>query len=423
MREETASREAPGTEGAKAFGGFIGPRTLIEQVRIAEPFLFDGSHPLSARIPDTRADALAEHGLHPLGWWSILRQANRLEAAEDPSPRARTDYFALCLAAHFASVASYVPTDVDAKIRRALWFEEQPEDEMARKCALALYLKDWDVRGVSARILDVDGIGPVSGHDGERLSVLAGGMLGLLERGDATAAARFGAEIDAELEREARAFEAVESEPGHEIDLLRLAWILTHNAGDVMQGLSAKGVRLVGERPVGERERTRFADLARERFERYGGAFGRAAVLYRAILAPEGHRNYPLRATKLLRAHPDLLLPLGPCLDDWGARLATWPAWTTAQRAEVLTAILEGCRKVPGQESYFRALAGFDEAHPGGLASRELHAHLASAARRSLADPEILKKARVPRASFERSLAKRARSVLAGGTSSGPHPR
>jgi hypothetical protein len=411
MREETGSREAPIAEGRQAFGGFIGPRTLLEQVRIAAPFLFDGSHPLSKEDPGTQGERLLDHGFHPVGWWSILRHADRLQAAEDPSARARTDYFALCLAAHFASVASYVPTDVDAKIRHALWFEDQPEEEMVRRCDLALFLKEWDVRGVSARILDVEGLGPVSGHDGERLSVLCGGMLGLLERGDSKAAARFEVEIDAELEREAAAFAEVERElgrePGRELDLLRLAWILTHNAGDVMQGLAAKGARRVGER-----EKARFADLARERFERYGGAFGRAAALYRAILAPEGHRNYPLRATKLLRAHPDLLLPLGPCLDEWGARLATWPAWSTAQRAEVLSAILEGCRKVPGQESYFRALAGFDAAHPGGLASRDLAGHLGSAARRSLADPELLKKARVPRASFERSLAKRTRSTL-----------
>jgi hypothetical protein len=360
-------------------------------------------------LPETRGARLADHGFHPLGWWSILRHADRLEGAEAPTDAARTDYFALCLAAHFASVASYVPTDVDAKIRHALWFEDQPDEERARKCELAIFLKQWDVHGVSARILDVAGIGPVSGHDGERLSVLCGAMLGLLHRGDEAGAARFESEIDAELDREARAFESIQGEAGRELDLLRLAWILTHNAGDVMQAFAPEGARRVGER-----EKARFADLARERFERYGGAFGRAAALYRGILAPEGHRNYPLRATKLLRAHADLLLPLGPCFDAWGARLATWPAWTLAQRAEVLSAIVEGCRKVPGQESYFRALSGFDAAHPGGLASRDLAGHLASAARRGLADPELRRKVAVPRASFERSLAKRARTILAG---------
>jgi hypothetical protein len=414
-----ATRASAGTlsrgmvEGAKAFGGFIGPRTLVEQVRIGAPYLFDGTHPASARAPEARGDSLFERAFHPLGWWSVLRGGGLLEADPAPTSAARTEYFALCLAAHFASVASYVPTDVDAKIRHALWFDD-PVEELRRRRDLALALAHWDVRGVSARIVDVEELGPVSGHDGERLSVLCGGMLGLLRAGDADGAGELERAIDFELDREARAFAAVESEPGREIDLLRLAWILTHNAGDVVQGLSAKGGR-----GLGEREKQRFTDLARERFDRYGGAFARAAALYRAILAPEGHRNYPLRVTKLLRAHPDLLLPLGPCLDAFGARLATWPAWTAKERAEVVAALVEGCRKVPGQESYYRALAGFGAAHAGGLESREIAAHFASAARRGLADPELRRKVAIPRASFERSLAKRARAVLAAAVANG----
>ncbi len=388
-------------EGRGAFGGFIGPRTLVEQVRIAAPFLFDGTHPLSGAVLQTEGERLLDHGFHALGWWSILRHAGILQAEVEPSPRARSDYFALCLAAHFASVASYVPTDVDAKIRRALWFEPQPDDERERRCALALHLSNWDVRGVSARIEHVDGFGAVSGHDGERLSVLCGGMLALLEAGDVATAARFEAEIDAELDREARAFEAVERAEGDELALLRLAWILTHNAGDVGQG------------PAAATEGHRFGDLARTGLDRYGGAFGRAAALYRVLLAPEGHRNYPLRATKLLRAHPDLLLPLAPCLDAWGARVATWPAWSTAQRAEVVAAIVEGCRKVAGQASYFRALAGFDAAHAGGLDARALDAHWTSSVRKALRSPELRAKTGVNRASFERSLKKRVRSILA----------
>jgi len=408
MRDE-AIEGSP--EGRGAFGGFIGPRTLVEQVRIAAPFLFDGTHPLSATVPETHGERLLDHAFHPLGWWSILRHADLVQAETEPSPAARSDYFALCLAAHFASVASYVPTDVDAKIRRALWFEPQPDDERARKCALALHLSEWDVRGVSARIQVVDGFGPVSGHDGERLSVLCGGMLASRDAGDLATAARFETQIDAELDREARAFEAVEREGGRELELLRLAWILTHNAGDVGQGLAAAAAG------------HRFGDLARNGLERYGGAFGRAAALYRAILAPEGHRNYPLRATKLLRAHPDLLLPLGPCLDDWGSRLATWSAWSTAQRAEVVSAIVEGCRKVEGQESYFRALAGFDAAHPAALASRELDAHWTSSIRKALRSPELRAKVGVPRVSFERSLAKRVRSILSPARAAGTRDR
>src|SRR5262245_33967674 len=116
-------------EGRGAFGGFVGPRTLVGLVRNAAPFLFDGSHPESARLPRTSGARLSEHAFHPLGWWSVLVNADLLSARADPSPAERTDYLALCLAAHFASVATYVPTDVDTKIRHALWFEPTSDEE------------------------------------------------------------------------------------------------------------------------------------------------------------------------------------------------------------------------------------------------------------------------------------------------------
>lgn len=373
-------------------------------VEIASPYLFDGA----SELPESSGDRLHAHAFHPLGWWSILRHAELLSAEAKPTPEARTDYFALCLAAHFATVASYVPTDVDAKIRHALWFEAQPPPELAHMRELALFLKHWDVRPVSARIVDVDGVGSISGHDGERLAVLCGGLLAFVAAGDAESALTLEQEIDAELAREARAFHTVMAQKGRETDLLRLATILTHNAGDVMQGLSSRSGK-----SVGLDVKQRFSDLARERFERYDGAFGRAAALYRELLAPEGHRNYPLREVKFLRADPALLLPIGPFLDDWGALLARWPRWNAAQRADVVGALVDGSRKVKGQESYYRALAGFDSAHPGGIDARELAQHYTSSVRRELKNHELRRKVELPRASFEASFAKRARTCLA----------
>ena len=389
-----------------AFGGFVGPRTLVAQVRNCAPWLFDGTHPDSASVPETSGERLIEHGFHPLGWWSILRHADLLEATDEPAPRARTDYFALCLAVHCASVASYVPTDVDAKIRHALWFEPMPEEELERMRELALYHGAWEVRRISARVTEVEGVGPVSGHDGERLSVLCGGMMGMLAVGRAQDAARFEEAVDAELAREARAFEALAGARGREVEFLDLCTILTHNVGDVMQAIERKGTK-----GIGSAEKLRFSDLARERFERYGGAFGKAAAVYRELLAGEGHRHYPLREQKLLRTSHELLLPLGPFLDAWGEKLARWPRWGAKERAAVVGSLLDGCRKVQGQEGYYRALAGFERG-AGGLESRELDAHYGSAARRELKDAQLRKRIAVRRESFESSYGKRARALL-----------
>lgn len=398
---------APEKKGA--FGGFIGPRNLVDLVQSSAPWLFDGTHRQAASVPPRSSGRLSEQGAHPLGWWTILRAHGALEATPEPTPAQRTDYFALCLAAHFASVATYVPTDVDAKIRHAAWLSQTDGDELNRMRDLAFSTETWDMSGVSARIISVAGAGDVSGHDGERLSVLCGGWLAFQSTNDEVNAGALERSIDAELAREARAFDIVAREKGRELDLIRLATILTHNAGDVMQSLGSnagKGVSAAAKQ--------RFLDLARERFERYGGAFGRAAALYRELAASEGHRHYPLRELKTLRAHEDLLLPIGPFLDEWGGVLARFPRWSFADRAGVVAGIVEGCRKVAGQESYYRALCGFDRAHHNGLESRELAQHWSASTKKALADSRMRQKLALKRESFESSYRKRARQVLDG---------
>ena len=412
-------------EPAHAFGGFIGPRTLVGFVRTAAPYLFDGRHPRVAELPRVPDGGARLHTLafHPLGWWSILLHAERLAACERPGPADVTDYFALCLAAHWGSVASYVPTDVDAKIRDALWLDQTDPQELATMRALAGQLVRWDVRGFSARLVDADaaggeaGHGLHSGHDGERLAVLCGALGAHRARGEEATAVELEAGIEAELAREARAFAALRRAAGRArsgdtsagVAWLRLTAVLAHNAGDLNQGLAGRAGRKAGPAAT-----ARFGELLQRDPRRHGGAFAQAGIVYRALLAAEGHRNYPLREVRALREQADLLLPLGPCLDAWGAALALRPGWTAATRAEVVEALVAGCRKVPGQAGYYRALAGLDAALPGGLASPSLAEHCSAATRRGLKDAELRRRVAVPRISFESGLVSGARRLLDG---------
>lgn len=262
------------------------------------------------------------------------------------------------------------------------------------------------------------GSGTLSGHDGERLSVWVGALLSSFHFGWLDAAREFEELVADEVAREARIFDVLARRRGCELDVLRAAVALTHNAGDLNQALALsdapknalKGPRGAGAE--GARVRERFGELAKHDPARFGGAFTRAARLYRELLAAEGHRHYPLRQAKCLRAHPDLLLPIGPLLDAWGERLARWPRWTDAQRAEVVGALLDGCRRVEGQIGYYRALAAFERELPGGLA--RLAPLLRASQRRELKDATLRQRLAVTRGSFEGSLAKRARSLLDG---------
>lgn len=394
-------------EARGAFGGFIGPRTLLGLVQQTAPWLFSGPHAADAPPADP-ALPLVEQGAGPLGWWRILGAAARLEPRSHPAPEERSDYFALCLAAHFASAATYVPTDVDSKIRRALWLEAVGTGELPRMRALAFASAGWDLGLVSARQVAVERIGIVSGHDGERLSVLCGGLVAAHKAGDAAGAEELETAVDAELSREARAFGALANTRGRELDLLRVASILTHNAGDVMQGLDT-----AGHGPEAAPLLERFGDLARDRSRRYGGAFARAAALYRALLAREGHRNYPLRKPHALRRAPELLLPIAPFFDAWGETLARSLLLSSAERAEVIEALVQGCEKLGPQQAYYRALAGFAGRFPRGLEAPELQEHQAASTRRLLRGSELRQRVAVARASFESSYAKRARDTLA----------
>ena len=189
--------------------------------------------------------------------------------------------------------------------------------------------------------------------------------------------------------------------PGCELDTLRLAASITHNLGDLDQGISF----WEGRSASGVAESiSRFHRIAHENKTAYGGAFLRPTDLYKKVLATEGHRHYPLRAVKPLRQSPELLLPLGPYLDEWGGLIATFPGLSPADRAEVLDALVRGCRKIPGQQGYYRALAGFADR---SLKAFEEAANLMpSSSRKDLRSPEMRRLMAVPRASFESRLKK-----------------
>ncbi len=376
------------------FSGMIGPANLVSLVRNTAPWLFSGAIPA-----ETAAAALVGE---PRGWITILRLAE--QPGWTPS---RDEYFILCLACHHATVATYIPTDVDAKIRGVLWNQGMNAASLQTRTQAAFAARTWDIAGISARAVTLDGKRPVSGHDGEYLAVLTGALAAHERRGDAAAAAEVSAVIDGELEREADIFTAAAARTGRELDVLRLATVLTHNAGDLDQGISfwdEDDARLAPHR-------ARLHRLAHENAAPYRGVFQTAARLYREAMASEGHRNYPLRGVKALRSSPDLLLPIAPFLETWGGTIATHPSLAIEERAEIAAALLSGCRKIAGQVGYFRALAGLVERLSGPL--DQLIKHLPGALKSGFKDPEVRRHLALKESSFASSMAKKAASLLA----------
>jgi len=399
----------------------ISVETLRAQVRTTVPFLFPAAPPEPLPAPDAGDDddgddaggsphrppppaaaglppdvdtqspaALTALAADPHGYVAIVRSA---------APVTGEAYFALCCASHHATVASYVPTDVDSKIRGALWRTALAPALRSARIAFVLQARHWATAGISMRVV---GTGPdaVSGHHGEWLSVLLAALGHCVVAQDAPHAEVLSAAVEEEVWREARIFAGLRQAAGAETVCQGLAAILTHNAGDLDQAISYWPTHAALQ-PY----RLRFARLAHDNATAFDGVFQHAARIYKATLAPEGHRNYPLRAVKALRAHPDLLLPISPFLDRWGGVIATHPSLTETDRLEVVSALLEGCDKIPGQRGYYRALSGLRERWPGTAA--KLLRRLSPGQRRGFEQLEMQRQLAVPQAAFEDQMRKR----------------
>jgi len=396
-----------GKDGEAKFGEGIGPANLLTLVRHTAPWLWQRAFDALVPTGTTPGARLADLASGANGWLAVVRAGDRLAATPRPTADERVDYFALCLACHHATVATFCPTDVDTKIRGHRW-RDPDVSVLARQATLTMAMHAWDPRPVSTRVVTRPG-GPVSGHDGEWLGVATGAIGGFLAVADVAAAERMGAAVEEELGREAREFraaaEAVRRGKGDELELLQVAVILTHNVGDVDQGIAHWPEPVAG----GAAWKARLHRLAHENATPFAGAFQIAAALYKRIMAAEGHRHYPLRQVKALRTSPDVLLPISPCLDAWGELIAGHRDLDLDEKAEVFAALYAGCRKIPGQVGYYRAIAGM----AAGTSLDQLGKRLSSSARQALKDAEVKRHLQLRRSSFESSLRKQAQATLA----------
>lgn len=386
----------------QTFANFIAPETLVDIVRNTAPFLYDRD---VLEITPTDSSERLRFTIDQLPYWNVVRNSS-VKSNAKPNEQEWIRYFELCVAAHFATVQTFVPSDVDTKIRDHLWFDRKlSRDALTAMKDIALATERWDIRAVSQRwVPDKNGI-PVSGHDGEKLSVLTAGMQALLLAGDSEGSDQLEACAVRQVEREVELFMTTVETPGREIEMLKLAAIITHNAGDIDQGLSAGHPH-----PA----RARIGRLAHDGPERFHGAYAIAAKLYRELLSAEGHRNYPLRKVRELRVDPDLLMPPSPFLDAWGERLVQRPDWTSRDKALILEGLMEACARVRGQVAYYRAIAGMNAGVSGGV--ERLSFELSVNARKTLKEPQFQRPLQTRREQFEADLARRARAALPGHT-------
>ncbi|MGZ3651917.1 MAG: hypothetical protein ACXVB9_20365 [Bdellovibrionota bacterium] len=357
----------------------ISPEILLSHVRNTAPWLFEGRGPLT---PYSTVVVEAEERL----------ASGKLELSH-------FDYFSLCLCAHYTTVATFVPTDVDNQIRKNLWNPAVPRD-LERMADLTLTSLAWDFRPFTARYQEFRG-DYVCGHQGEWFSVAVGAYAAhrVLKPGLAKLVAE---RIVEEAAAEARLFAGLKNARDG-IGLLKASTAIAHNLGDLDRVIDQ------WELPPDDFLRRSVYKMGfepRRGFE----ALVEAGTLNKAFMAAENHRHYPLRKPKCLRRSREFLLPLGPFFDAWGETVARSPLLEDRDRIEVAEALLEGFVKLSSPKvplfGYARALGGMMRGWRG------LSDNLPAKAQKLLARgliPEILREdARV----FEAEWAKRACGFL-----------
>jgi len=105
---------------------------------------------------------LIELGGTPDGFLRVIASWENIHRPGLHHPEQLQDYFALCLACHHATVATFVPTDVDTKIRGMSWRETPDFEVLKPMMRFALAAQRWTEEGISTR-----SVRGVSGHNGE----------------------------------------------------------------------------------------------------------------------------------------------------------------------------------------------------------------------------------------------------------------
>jgi hypothetical protein len=386
----------------------IQSETLLAQVESTAPFLFEAT-------PEMTNGA----------YFNILREAraggsSRLQEIDQDL----WSYFDLCLASHFATVGTFVPTDVDLAIREKLWNFVHHTQAWTPMWHRVREFLTWDDQRVSARVVIAPSGAKLSGHQGEWFTV-AMAAYGSAKKVSSSHVAEVREAIEEEHVRQAAALEELEKiflEEGS-IDAAKAyagaVAAVVHNLGDLDRMFEAWGV---DDQDVLKR---RVFRSGHEDARNPVPALIRAGQIYQKFLASENHRHFALREPKALRRSRDFLLPYGPWLDGWGRVLVRdgfkRDRMNERELRDVVVALVSGWKNLNPKSiytsiGYARALAGVaTELGDGKLAAGrlELEALVPPIVRRELVEGGLRTLLSVTQEQFEKEFSRKLLSQLA----------
>lgn len=326
----------------------IAPNILLKNVENTAPFLFKGEL-------DTTGPSRAF--LAKLIFYK--KNLNQLKNID------LTEYFHICLSAHWATAGTFVPTDVDNQIREGLWKHGDIGRHIERMAKLTIASWTWDYTQVTNRkSFNPSRNQVMSTHEGTWLSVAIGAYCALIKNKKMELAAEVADVILAEVDKEESLLLELREKRDH-TNYLRSSALMAHNFGDLD--------RVIDQWEMSDDDpfKKRIYKLGHRLNESYSPILYYTGLVNKEFLSVENHRHMSLRQPKCLRNSHRYLVPVGPFMDDWGAVLGSAKELTMTEKAEIIAALFEGHGRQNHAFGYVRAFRGLIKSLPEQLLSME----------------------------------------------------
>ena len=326
----------------------IAPNILLTHVINTAPFLFNGELETTGKEREYLA--------------KLVFYKKNLNALKNID---LTEYFHICLAAHWATAGTFVPTDVDNQIREGLWKHSEIKKHIERMAKLTIAAWTWDYEQVTNRKSYNPERGQVmSTHEGTWLSVAIGGYNALVKNKLPELAQQVADVILAEADKEEKLLLELQEKRDH-INFLRSTALMAHNFGDLDRVIDQ------WEMPEDDPFRKRIYKLGHRLNEAQSPILVFAGQVNKAFLSVENHRHMSMRQPKCLRRSNKFLIPVGPFMDKWGRDLGESKNLTLDEKGEIVCAFLEGFNRQDTALGYVRAFHGMMSVLPNGLDTLE----------------------------------------------------
>ncbi|WP_408095496.1 hypothetical protein ACJVC5_10675 [Peredibacter sp. HCB2-198] len=326
----------------------IAPNLLLKDIEVTAPFLFKGELNLEGKNRAYLAKlAFYKKNLNSLKYINL------------------TEYFYVCMAAHWTTAGTFVPTNVDNQIREGLWKHKEILGHIDRMARITIESWNWDYEQVTNRKAYNPGNGQVmSTHEGTWLSVAIGAYCALVKHKKAELAEEVANVILAEIEKEEKLLIELREKRDH-VNFLRSTALMAHNFGDLDRVIDQ------WEMPEDDPFRKRIYKLGHIPNENYSPILAYAGQVNKRFLSVENHRHMSMRQAKCLRRSYKFLIPVGPFMDTWGETLGASNQLSMAEKGEVVAAFYEGFKRQDQAFGYARAFRGMMSQLPRGIDSLE----------------------------------------------------